>query len=151
MSGRGVGMDVVRTKVEAIGGTVDIDSTLGVGTVWRLRIPLTLAIMPALTVECAGDLYAVPQINLLELVALDGQRSGSGIEYVHSAPVYRLRGDLLPLVSLAGVLGLEQDDARPGPDQRHRGRAGGPAALRPAGGPRAEHRGDRRQAARRRG
>ena len=86
VSGRGVGMDVVRTNVEAIGGTVDIDSTLGVGTVWRLRIPLTLAIMPALTVECAGDLYAVPQINLLELVALDGQRSGSGIEYVHSAP-----------------------------------------------------------------
>ena len=109
VSGRGVGMDVVRTKVEAIGGTVDIDSTLGVGTVWRLRIPLTLAIMPALTVECSGDLYAVPQINLLELVALDGQRSGSGIEYVHSAPVYRLRGDLLPLVSLAGALGLEQD------------------------------------------
>lgn len=108
VSGRGVGMDVVRTKVEAIGGTVDIDSTLGTGTTWRLRIPLTLAIMPALTVECSGDLYAVPQINLLELVALDGQRSGSGIEYVHSAPVYRLRGDLLPLVSLAGVLGVEQ-------------------------------------------
>ena len=109
VSGRGVGMDVVRTKVEAIGGTVDIDSTLGTGTVWRLRIPLTLAIMPALTVECAGDLYAVPQVNLLELVALDGQRSGSGIEYVHSAPVYRLRGELLPLVSLAGALNVEHD------------------------------------------
>ncbi|WP_421732375.1 chemotaxis protein CheA [Cellulomonas sp.] len=107
VSGRGVGMDVVRTKVEAIGGTVDVDSTVGSGTVWRLRIPLTLAIMPALTVECSGDLYAVPQVNLLELVALDGQRSGSGIEYVHAAPVYRLRGELLPLVSLAAVLGVE--------------------------------------------
>lgn len=109
VSGRGVGMDVVRTKVEAIGGTVDVDSTVGSGTVWRLRIPLTLAIMPALTVECAGDLYAVPQVNLLELVALDGQRSGSGIEYVHAAPVYRLRGELLPLVSLASVLGVDAD------------------------------------------
>ena len=114
VSGRGVGMDVVRTKVEAIGGTVEIDSTVGAGTVWRLRIPLTLAIMPALTVESAGDLYAVPQVNLLELVALDGQRSGSGIEHVHSAPVYRLRGELLPLVSLATVLGVD-DGSTAGP------------------------------------
>jgi len=104
VSGRGVGMDVVRTKIEAIGGAVDVESTVGLGTVWRLGIPLTLAIMPALTVECAGDLFAVPQVSLLELVALDTQRSRAGIEYVHAAPVYRLRGDLLPLVSLAGVL-----------------------------------------------
>ncbi|MFI2753226.1 chemotaxis protein CheA [Cellulomonas sp. P22] len=104
VSGRGVGMDVVRTKIEAIGGAVDVESVVGAGTVWRLGIPLTLAIMPALTVECAGDLYAVPQVNLLELVALDTQRSRSAIEYVHASPVYRLRGDLLPLVSLAGVL-----------------------------------------------
>ncbi|MCC2307246.1 chemotaxis protein CheA [Cellulomonas chengniuliangii] len=104
VSGRGVGMDVVRTKIEAIGGAVDVESTVGLGTVWRLGIPLTLAIMPALTVECAGDLFAVPQVSLLELVALDTQRSRAGIEYVHAAPVYRLRGELLPLVSLAGVL-----------------------------------------------
>ncbi|WP_448059140.1 chemotaxis protein CheA [Cellulomonas hominis] len=104
VSGRGVGMDVVRTKIEAIGGAVDVESTVGRGTVWRLRIPLTLAIMPALTVECAGDLYAVPQVNLLELVALDPQRSESAIEYMHDAAVYRLRGELLPLVSLATVL-----------------------------------------------
>ncbi|MGN8244996.1 chemotaxis protein CheW [Cellulomonas soli] len=109
VSGRGVGMDVVRTKIEGIGGNVDVESVVGVGTVWRLRIPLTLAIMPALTVECSGDMYAVPQVNLLELVALDGQgqRAGSGIEYVHAAPVYRLRGELLPLVSLASVLQLD--------------------------------------------
>ncbi|NTW39277.1 MAG: chemotaxis protein CheA, partial [Cellulomonadaceae bacterium] len=71
VSGRGVGMDVVRTKIEAIGGNVDIESTVGRGTTWRLRIPLTLAIMPAVTVECAGETYAIPQVSLLELVALD--------------------------------------------------------------------------------
>jgi two-component system chemotaxis sensor kinase CheA len=108
VSGRGVGMDVVRTKIEGIGGTVDVESVVGEGTAWRLRIPLTLAIMPALTVECAGDLYAVPQVNLLELVALDSQRSDSAIEYVHEAPVYRLRGVLLPLVSLAAVLRVDE-------------------------------------------
>ena len=107
VSGRGVGMDVVRTKIEGIGGTVDVETAVGAGTAWRLRIPLTLAIMPALTVECAGDLYAVPQVNLLELVALDSQRKGSAIEYVQAAPVYRLRGELLPLVSLAAVLRVD--------------------------------------------
>jgi two-component system chemotaxis sensor kinase CheA len=111
VSGRGVGMDVVRTKIEAIGGAVEVDSVVGRGTTWRLRIPLTLAIMPALTVECSGDLYAIPQVNLLELVALDSQRSESGIEHIHEAPVYRLRGELLPLVSLASV--LELDGPRP--------------------------------------
>ncbi|WP_087509234.1 chemotaxis protein CheA [Cellulomonas iranensis] len=109
VSGRGVGMDVVRTKVEQVGGTVDVESTVGAGTVWRLRIPLTLAIMPALTVECAGDVYAVPQVNLLELVALDAQRGGTAIEHVHDAPVYRLRGELLPLVSLTGVLEIPDE------------------------------------------
>lgn len=104
VSGRGVGMDVVRTKIESIGGAVDVESVVGKGTTWRLRIPLTLAIMPALTVECAGDLYAVPQVNLLELVALDAQRADTAIEHIHDASVYRLRGELLPLVSLASVL-----------------------------------------------
>ncbi len=101
VSGRGVGMDVVRTKIEAIGGSVDVESTVGAGTVWRLRIPLTLAIMPALTVACGSEQYAVPQANLLELVALDERNA---VEYVHAAPVYRLRGELLPLVSLSEVL-----------------------------------------------
>lgn len=109
VSGRGVGMDVVRTKIESIGGAVEVDSTVGRGTTWRLRIPLTLAIMPALTVECSGDLYAIPQVNLLELVALDSQRSESGIEHIHEAAVYRLRGELLPLVSLSSVLEVGGD------------------------------------------
>lgn len=103
VSGRGVGMDVVRTKVESIGGVVDVQSTPGMGTTWRLRIPLTLAIMPALTVECSGETNAVPQVNLLELLAVDDKQSG--VEYVGDAPVYRLRGQLLPLVDLRDVLG----------------------------------------------
>jgi len=102
VSGRGVGMDVVRTKVESIGGVVDVQSTLGLGTTWRLRIPLTLAIMPALTVECSGETYAIPQVSLLELLAIDEKQSG--VEYVGNAPVFRLRGKLLPLVDLRDVL-----------------------------------------------
>ena len=105
VSGRGVGMDVVRTKIEAIGGTVDVDSVLGKGTTWRLRIPLTLAIMPAVTVLCDGHTYAIPQVSLLELVALDAETQGQAIEYVRSAAVYRLRGELLPLVDLREVFG----------------------------------------------
>lgn len=113
VSGRGVGMDVVRTRIEAIGGTVDVESELGTGTTWRLRIPLTLAIMPALTVACDGELYAIPQVSLLELVALDAQTSGA-VEYVRSAPVYRLRGELLPLVELREVFGAEVPADRAG-------------------------------------
>lgn len=116
VSGRGVGMDVVRTRIEAVGGTVDVESTVGVGTVWRLRIPLTLAIMPSLSVVCDDDLYAVPQVHVLELVALD-DRAEQTVEHVHDAPVYRLRGELLPLVPLRDVLGLsdgEQAGSRAG-------------------------------------
>jgi len=103
VSGRGVGMDVVRTKVESIGGVVEVQSVLGVGTTWRLRIPLTLAIMPALTVECSGETYAVPQVSLLELLAIDEKQTG--VEFVGDVPVFRLRGKLLPLVELRDVLG----------------------------------------------
>lgn len=111
ISGRGVGMDVVRSKVEAIGGSVDVESQPGNGTTWRLRIPLTLAIMPALTVDCGGEVFAVAQINLLELVAVDDREGSSQIEYVGNAPVYRLRGALLPLVSLADVLDVESNSS----------------------------------------
>jgi two-component system, chemotaxis family, sensor kinase CheA len=105
VSGRGVGMDVVKTNIERIGGAVDVDSTLGVGTTWRLTIPLTLAIVQALTVQCGQERYAIPQVAVHELVFLDGQ-PGSRIEYVSGAPVYRLRGRLLPLVRLDRALGL---------------------------------------------
>ena len=109
VSGRGVGMDVVKTNIESIGGTIEIESVLGRGTTCRLRIPLTLAIVPALIVESAGDTYAIGQVNLLELVALDADRAATAVEDVNGAPVYRLRGSLLPLVHLAQVLGVESD------------------------------------------
>jgi two-component system chemotaxis sensor kinase CheA len=109
VSGRGVGMDVVKTNIEAIGGTIEVESVPGQGTCTRLRIPLTLAIVPALTIECAGDRYAIPQISLQELVALDAEKAAAAVEDVGGASVYRLRGELLPLVHLADVLGLPSD------------------------------------------
>jgi two-component system chemotaxis sensor kinase CheA len=105
VSGRGVGMDVVKTNIERIGGTVSVDSTAGEGTVWRLNIPLTLAIIQALTVDCGDQRYVVPQVAVLELVFIDGQ--STKIEYASGAPVYRLRGKLLPLVRLDRALGLD--------------------------------------------
>jgi two-component system, chemotaxis family, sensor kinase CheA len=109
VSGRGVGMDVVKTNVEKIGGTVDVQSTLGRGTTVRVKIPLTLAIIPALVVTCGGDRYAIPQVSLLELVRLEAEPAGKGIELVHGAPVYRLRGRLLPLVYLNREMKLAAD------------------------------------------
>jgi two-component system chemotaxis sensor kinase CheA len=106
VSGRGVGMDVVRSNIEKIGGTVDVQSELGKGTTLRIKIPLTLAIVPALIVRCREDRFALPQVSLLELVRLEGESATRGIEYVRGAPVYRLRGQLLPLVYLDEALGL---------------------------------------------
>ena len=100
VSGRGVGMDVVRTNIEKIGGTVDVASVRGSGTTVRMKIPLTLAIIPALIVTSARDRYAIPQVSLLELVRLKAGEAGSKIEQVHGSHVYRLRGRLLPLVYL---------------------------------------------------
>lgn len=105
VSGRGVGMDVVKTNIERIGGAVDVESTMGQGTTWRLTIPLTLAIIQALTVECGTERYAIPQVAVHELVYLDGQ-NGRVIEHAMGAQVYRLRGKLLPLVRLDETLGL---------------------------------------------
>jgi len=106
VSGRGVGMDVVKTNVEKIGGTVDLQSTAGRGTTVRVKIPLTLAIIPALVVTCGGDRYAIPQVSLLELVRLEADQARTGIEMVHGVPVHRLRGRLLPLVYLSRELRL---------------------------------------------
>lgn len=109
ISGRGVGMDVVKTNIEKIGGTVDVHSVPGQGTTLKIRIPLTLAIIPALNVSSAGDRFAIPQVSLLELVRLDGDEVRTQIELVLGTPVYRLRGRLLPLVSLSHALGIEPD------------------------------------------
>jgi two-component system chemotaxis sensor kinase CheA len=80
VSGRGVGMDVVKTHIERIGGTIDVQSKPGKGVMVRMKIPLTLAIIPALIVTSAGERYAIPQVSLLELVGLDGDQSSKGIE-----------------------------------------------------------------------
>jgi two-component system chemotaxis sensor kinase CheA len=107
VSGRGVGMDVVRTNIEKIGGSVDVQTVEGKGTTIRIKIPLTLAIIPALTITSGAQRFAIPQVNLLELVRIENQGDGDGIEYVHGTPVHRLRGKLLPLVYLNEQLGLE--------------------------------------------
>lgn len=113
ISGRGVGMDVVRTNIERIGGSVDVVSEVGKGTTTRVRIPLTLAIIPALVVGEGGERYAIPQANLVELVRIEGEELRRQVERFAGAPVLRLRGRLLPLVSLAEALGgtAEEGDA----------------------------------------
>ncbi len=108
MSGRGVGMDVVRTNIEQIGGKVSIHSQAGAGTTVKMRIPLTLAIMTALVVTSGNECYAIPQVNVLELVHLDGEDASSRIEMMCDAAVYRLRGELLPLVWMETELALDR-------------------------------------------
>ena len=110
VSGRGVGMDVVRTNVEKIGGKVDVESHAGKGSILRLRIPLTLAIIPALIVRSRSQNFAVPQTALTELVHLSAGETDSRIERLENAALYRLRGHLLPLVFLDRLL---QQSPRP--------------------------------------
>ncbi|HTN01719.1 MAG TPA: chemotaxis protein CheW [Planctomycetaceae bacterium] len=110
VSGRGVGMDVVRTAIERIGGTVELNSVLGVGTTVKIKIPLTLAIISALVVESGGETFAIPQLGVVELVRVpfdERQR----IERIHSHEVFRLRNRLLPLIHLNDVLQLPEDTA----------------------------------------
>ncbi|HZR79901.1 MAG TPA: chemotaxis protein CheA [Candidatus Binatia bacterium] len=110
VSGRGVGMDVVKTNIEKIGGSVDIQSRPGEGTTLKIKIPLTLAIIPALVVTTGGERFAIPQVSLLELVRLEGEQARQGIEMIHGARVYRLRGNLLPLIDLNRELRLGQSE-----------------------------------------
>jgi two-component system chemotaxis sensor kinase CheA len=112
VSGRGVGLDVVCCNVERIGGAVDISSSRGKGTLIRLKIPLTLAIIPGLVVVAGGERFLIPQASLLELIRIEGDTAGK-IERVHGTPVYRRRGHLLPVAFLNDVLALQgsaQDD-----------------------------------------
>jgi len=107
VSGRGVGMDVVKTNIEKIGGSVDVLSEAGQGTTLKIKIPLTLAIIPALIVTSGGERFAIPQVSLLELVRLEAEQARKGIEMLYGAPIYRLRGQLLPLAYLNRELKLE--------------------------------------------
>jgi two-component system, chemotaxis family, sensor kinase CheA len=118
VSGRGVGMDVVRTNIEKIGGTIELKSITGQGATFTVKIPLTLAIVSALIVEAGKERFAIPQLSVVELVraqrgsATTG-REGTGnsvIERINDTPVLRLRNRLLPLVSLTELLALGKDD-----------------------------------------
>ncbi|HXP08077.1 MAG TPA: chemotaxis protein CheA, partial [Acidobacteriaceae bacterium] len=109
-SGRGVGMDVVKSHIEKIGGVVDVFSRLGEGATVKIRIPLTLAIIPGLVITSGGERFVIPQVSLLELIRLEADQSGKHIEYVHGTPVYRRRGSLLPIAYLNQVLGLKAAD-----------------------------------------
>jgi two-component system chemotaxis sensor kinase CheA len=97
-------MDVVKTNIEKIGGSVDVQSTVGQGTTVRIRIPLTLAIIKVLVVTSAGDRYAIPQVSIVELVRVEGEKARKGIQRVHDVLVYRYRDRLLPLVNLNQAL-----------------------------------------------
>ena len=110
ISGRGVGMDVVKSHIEKIGGSVDIFNRPGEGATVKIRIPLTLAIIPGLVVSSGGERFVIPQVSLLELIHLEEDSTKRQIEYVHGTPVYRRRGRLLPVVSLNQVLKLESPD-----------------------------------------
>lgn len=115
ISGRGVGMDVVKTNIEKIGGVVDIANRTGMqGSTVRIKIPLTLAIIPGLIIhaQAAGEehRFVIPQANLLELFRLEQDADRTGIEYVHGTPVFRRRGQLLPLTYLNRVLCLEGEE-----------------------------------------
>jgi len=107
VSGRGVGMDVVKSHIEKIGGVVDVFSRPGEGTTIKIRIPLTLAIIPGLVITSGGERFVIPQVSLLELIRLEGGSIEKHIEHVRGTPVYRRRGSLLPIAYLNEVLGLK--------------------------------------------
>ncbi len=106
VSGRGVGMDVVRTNIDQIGGTIDIKSVAGEGSSVTIKIPLTLAIVSALIVEAAGDRFAIPQLSVVELVRARAN-SDHRIERIKDTPVLRLRNKLLPLMHLKKLLKID--------------------------------------------
>ncbi len=113
VSGRGVGMDVVKTNLDQLGGIIDIDSEMGKGTTIRIKLPLTLAIIPCQIVMTGGERYAIPQVNLEELLRIPAEQVRNRIERVGNADVVRLRGNLLPLIRLAEVIEVEAEYTDP--------------------------------------
>jgi len=110
VSGRGVGMDVVKTNIKKVGGTVEIESHRGFGTKVRIRIPLTLAILPSLIFQAGGNVYAIPQQNVVELIHLDEMTGKGHIDAIQGKKLCRLRGRLLPLIFLDELLGVAPED-----------------------------------------
>ena len=123
VSGRGVGLDVVKTNLDKLGGLVDIDSKIGERTTIKIKLPLTLAIIPSQIASTGGERYAIPQVNLEELLRIPADQVKDRIEKVGGAQVVRLRGNLLPLITLADVIGVERtcfdpDDKKMKKDRR---------------------------------
>ncbi len=112
ISGRGVGMDVVKSNIEKIGGTVEVDSTVGEGTTFKLKIPLTLAIVPALVVHSSSETFAIPQVNLMELVRIEEEDDDKEIELIHDSEFFRLRGDLIPVFRLSECLAIQRQERK---------------------------------------
>jgi len=108
VSGRGVGMDVVKTNLDQLGGNVDIISEKGSGTTISIKLPLTLAIIPCQIIETGGERYAIPQVNLEELLRIPASQVKERVERVGDAEVVRLRGTLLPLIRLSDVIGAQR-------------------------------------------
>ncbi|BHH83350.1 hybrid sensor histidine kinase/response regulator [Desulforhopalus sp. 52FAK] len=108
VSGRGVGMDVVKTNLDQLGGNVDIISEKGNGTTISIKLPLTLAIIPCQIIETGGERYAIPQVNLEELLRIPASQVKERVERVGDAEVVRLRGTLLPLIRLSDVIGAQR-------------------------------------------
>ncbi len=130
VSGRGVGMDVVKTNLDKLGGLIDIDSEVGKGSVIRIKLPLTLAIIPCQIVLTGGERYAIPQVNLEELLRIPADQIRSRIERVGDAEVVRLRGNLLPLIKLSEVIGIEPTYVDPETGERKADRRRGLADRR---------------------
>ncbi len=107
VSGRGVGMDVVKTNLDQLGGSIEIDSEVGKGTTISIKLPLTLAIIPCQIVMTGGERYAIPQVNLEELLRIPAAKVKERVERVGDAEVVRLRGNLLPLIRMANVFDIE--------------------------------------------
>jgi two-component system chemotaxis sensor kinase CheA len=123
VSGRGVGMDVVVTNIEGLGGIIELDSTPGEGTDIQIKLPLTLAIIPSQITSVGKERYAVPQVNLNELLRIPANQVKEKIEKVGDAAVVRLRGELLPLLNLSEMLGIDKtyvdpENDRERPDRR---------------------------------
>lgn len=109
ISGRGVGMDVVRTNLSKLGGIIDINTIVGLGSKFRIKLPLTLAIIPSLLVSVENERYAIPQVNLVELVRVPASQVKNKIEKIGSSLVIRLRGDLLPLIRFRDIAKITSD------------------------------------------
>ena len=145
VSGRGVGMDVVLSNIDQIGGSVDVKSIPGEGSIFTIKIPLTLAIISALIIEAGGERFAIPQLAVIELVRVKNNTEHR-IEHIKDTPVLRLRNKLLPLIHLGRLLELDSKDDPGSRDRLHRGDPDRQPHVRHRGRRRVPHRGNRREA-----